>query len=109
MVLLSSIVILVIVRHGSGHMQQDVMETETMDNELAALDIVFQQPMEEHNTKDDEHSKPTDEMIVDAGYPAETHDIVTDDGYILRLHRIPPAYQQQTGSVPAAWSAIFLC
>ena len=28
-------------------------------------------------------------MIYEAGYPAETHTVVTEDGYILRMHRIP--------------------
>jgi lysosomal acid lipase/cholesteryl ester hydrolase len=28
-------------------------------------------------------------MIRAEGYPAETHYVVTDDGYILTLHRIP--------------------
>merc|ERR1712002_544243 len=34
---------------------------------------------------------PTDEIIVAAGYPAETHQVTTEDGYILTLHRIPYA------------------
>ena len=28
-------------------------------------------------------------MISKEGYPAETHQVITDDGYILRMHRIP--------------------
>jgi len=28
-------------------------------------------------------------LIERAGYPAETHVVVTDDGYILEMHRIP--------------------
>jgi lysosomal acid lipase/cholesteryl ester hydrolase len=28
-------------------------------------------------------------MIAKMGYPAETHEVITDDGYILQLHRIP--------------------
>merc|ERR1739838_1008706 len=65
------------------------MENHPLGNTIAAWNVKFQQPMHEQHIADDEHSKPTDEMIVDAGYPVETHDIVTDDGYILRLHRIP--------------------
>ena len=28
-------------------------------------------------------------MIAKMGYPAETHEVVTEDGYILAMHRIP--------------------
>ena len=34
-------------------------------------------------------SRPTPELILEAGYPVETHSVVTEDGYILSLHRIP--------------------
>lgn len=42
-----------------------------------------------YENKDDEHSKPTDVMIAEAGYPSEVHTVITDDGYILHMHRIP--------------------
>jgi lysosomal acid lipase/cholesteryl ester hydrolase len=29
-------------------------------------------------------------MIARNGYPAESHLVTTDDGYILTVHRIPP-------------------
>jgi len=32
---------------------------------------------------------PTPELIRQAGYPAETHYVTTQDGYILAMHRIP--------------------
>ena len=28
-------------------------------------------------------------MVSKEGYPVETHQVITDDGYILRMHRIP--------------------
>ena len=28
-------------------------------------------------------------MIAKLGYPSETHEVVTEDGYILQMHRIP--------------------
>ena len=28
-------------------------------------------------------------MIAKTGYPSETHEIITEDGYILNMHRIP--------------------
>ena len=35
------------------------------------------------------YSQPTDWMVAAAGYPVESHDVVTEDGYILTLHRLP--------------------
>jgi len=35
------------------------------------------------------HDKSTLQMILDAGYPAEKHEVTTQDCYILTLHRIP--------------------
>ena len=66
-----------------------VMENHPMGNEIAAWSMEWNIPF--IHIGDHEHTKPTDEMIVDAGYPAETHTVVTEDGYILRLHRIPHA------------------
>ena len=28
-------------------------------------------------------------MVSKEGYPVETHQVITEDGYILRMHRIP--------------------
>jgi hypothetical protein len=53
-----------------------VMETHPMGNSIAAWDTEVEVLGEEHNINDQEHSKPTDEMITDAGYPVETHDTV---------------------------------
>ncbi|XP_068205896.1 gastric triacylglycerol lipase-like [Palaemon carinicauda] len=38
----------------------------------------------------------TDELIRARGYPVEVHDVVTEDGYILEVHRIPPLSRQST-------------
>ncbi|XP_046394228.1 lipase 3-like [Ischnura elegans] len=32
---------------------------------------------------------PTDEIIRRHGYPSETHQVTTEDGYVLTMHRIP--------------------
>ena len=33
------------------------------------------------------HNLDTDVIIAQAGYEAETHTVITDDGYILHMHR----------------------
>ena len=39
-------------------------------------------------------------MVTNAGYPSETHVVVTEDGYILEMHRIP--YRDPDNPEPAA-------
>jgi lysosomal acid lipase/cholesteryl ester hydrolase len=38
---------------------------------------------------DPEEDMPTPDIIQFWGYPAETHEVITADGYILTMHRIP--------------------
>ena len=82
-----------------------VMESHPLGNSISAWEVEIEEPMNMFKLKDHEHSKPTDEMIADAGYPAETHDTVTDDGYILRLHRIP---HEAGGAYNSSRPAVFL-
>ncbi|XP_046645897.1 lipase lipl-4-like [Daphnia pulicaria] len=51
--------------------------------------------IERHITQDPETFMTTPEIIANRGYPVEIHQVVTDDGYILELHRIP--YGQRDG------------
>ena len=36
-------------------------------------------------------------LITKRGYPCETHTVVTEDGYILNMHRIPYGNKGETG------------
>lgn len=42
-------------------------------------------------------------MIQDAGYPYEEHEVVTDDGYILTMHRIPHGISGPSDDRPAVF------
>ncbi|XP_033608694.1 lipase 3 isoform X2 [Cryptotermes secundus] len=45
-------------------------------------------------------------LITQHGYPAETHTVATDDGYILTMHRIP--YSPLSNSTDTARPVVFL-
>ncbi|XP_023711033.2 gastric triacylglycerol lipase [Cryptotermes secundus] len=45
-------------------------------------------------------------LITQHGYPAETHTVTTDDGYILTMHRIP--YSPLSNSTDTARPVVFL-
>lgn len=40
-------------------------------------------------------------LIAKYGYPVEVHNVVTSDGYILELHRIPHSRDDKPGDRPA--------
>jgi hypothetical protein len=44
--------------------------------------------------------------IIQHGYPAETHTVTTDDGYILTMHRIP--YSRTSKSTETPRPVVFL-
>nr|CAD7410797.1 unnamed protein product [Timema cristinae] len=43
------------------------------------------------------------ELIAKKGYPAETHTVTTEDGYILTLHRIPYGKSGPSNNRPAVF------
>jgi len=94
-------IILLLTRACLGSVWQDF----SVSNEDPTWNRDIENELIKNDVKDHEHSKPTDEMIADAGYPAETHDTVTDDGYILRLHRIP---HEAGGAYNSSRPAVFL-
>merc|ERR1719430_1235262 len=63
-------------------------EFQPLGNSIEDWKIIEEKKLKEDN------AKPTDQMIGEAGYPAETHMVVTEDGYLLRLHRIPHGRQE---------------
>ncbi|XP_014224480.1 lipase 3-like [Trichogramma pretiosum] len=50
----------------------------------------------------------TDELARKYGYPFEEHTVITDDGYILALHRIPFGRNDYDGYYPRRRSAVLL-
>merc|ERR1711872_1016863 len=67
------------------------------ENERGFCDTRSLSKMAELSNKDEvlkslirpKNNDPTPELIKAAGYPAETHYVTTQDGYILAMHRIP--------------------
>lgn len=43
------------------------------------------------------------ELIQKYGYPAEVHQVITEDGYILTMHRIPHGKNSSGGPRPVAF------
>jgi len=43
-------------------------------------------------TENENYNGTVVELIQSYGYPVEVHDVITEDGYILTLHRIPPLF-----------------
>lgn len=44
------------------------------------------------------------------GFPAETHSVTTEDGYILEMHRIPSNQtQQSSGKLPVIIQHALVC
>uniref|UniRef100_A0A0K8VD62 Lipase 1 n=1 Tax=Bactrocera latifrons TaxID=174628 RepID=A0A0K8VD62_BACLA len=60
------------------------------ENPLNIVDILKRGSGVNINVPEDAHLK-TPELIKKYGYPAEIHHVITDDGYILELHRIARA------------------
>lgn len=46
-------------------------------------------------SSDPDEYLPTPELILNKGYPAEEHTVVTSDGYKLKIHRIPHGKNQE--------------
>jgi len=55
---------------------------------LAAPSINLDKPFPSHDYNPEDNMTTT-EIILNRGYPAETHLVTTDDGYIIEMHRIP--------------------
>jgi lysosomal acid lipase/cholesteryl ester hydrolase len=63
-------------------------KAEATDNKV--FDTIAPEEMEYECTDDDPKVHLTTPQLIAAnGYPAESHTVVTEDGYILTLHRIP--------------------
>mmetsp|Transcript_18890 Transcript_18890/g.16737 ORF Transcript_18890/g.16737 Transcript_18890/m.16737 type:complete len:387 (+) Transcript_18890:34-1194(+) len=50
------------------------------------------------STMADDHGKPFEQIVQDYGFPLESYDITTSDGYILKTFRIPNGKGQQYDS-----------
>jgi hypothetical protein len=66
---------------------KNVSEKMTVCNEYK---IVLVNPFQNWKAVQDEDSAPTPDMIRSYGYEVEIHKVLTQDGYINTLHRIPP-------------------
>lgn len=66
-----------------------------LDKEIQKLDNL-QSKMSDKKRMLDEVQLTTPELIEAQGYPAEIHNVVTEDGYILEMHRIPHGINNTT-------------
>ncbi|XP_065903895.1 gastric triacylglycerol lipase-like [Dysidea avara] len=72
----------------------------TMIVTVVVLLLVVTSNVHAINTEvDPDLNRDTVELITSKGYPAETHQVTTQDGYILTIHRIPHGDNSSLGAV----------
>ncbi|XP_072761541.1 lipase 3-like [Anoplolepis gracilipes] len=82
-----------------------ISATSDITSESNELKKIMWTNWEQSNNINSDVIFDTPEMIRREGYPAESHVITTEDGYLLTLHRIPGG----NGSLPVLLQHAFLC
>ncbi|CAH0663946.1 unnamed protein product [Spodoptera exigua] len=76
-----------------------VVEAESSENNI--FDTIAPAAVDYKCTNDDPMiHMSTPQLIAAHGYPAESHTVVTDDGYILTIHRIPRSKNAANKVIP---------
>ncbi|XP_075982263.1 lipase 3-like [Anticarsia gemmatalis] len=82
-----------------------VAAAQASDNQL--FDSIAPEVTEYQCTDDDPTIQfTTPQLIAQHGYPAESHTIVTDDGYVLTVHRIP--FSKNSVQAPVSRKTVLL-